>query len=397
MGTPFRSVVLTIFSLTAMTLILALPRPSCHAQGKAPGPSLDRLVARVLNYWELLLQGKKLQAMSYVEETGRPDFVARQMPSFSEPRIVRLDPAAGGREVLVTVEVKRTIPPLRAPVNWPVTERWVFQKGEWFVVVPKASPALFSSGKGGQSAASAEEIEARKRTILERVRFDRTEIDLGTIRKPGSASAPVKYQLAGDESMDLEFVNAPVDLMVRGMESRQLKPGGPQSIELELLTANYPHGKVEQEFTILVSYRGASVPYQFRLSAQVYAAVSCMPPALAFGAGEKEKDVLVSNNSSSEVRIDSAYSESGGFEITPLPSAISPGQAVTLRVKLVKPLSKNHRERLELHFGAAVEDMQGLTIPVVVQPPIQPVKSGPEPTPAQIEKLLRKAPPPRSP
>ncbi len=396
MAITMRTRVLSALPLSVFILVLSFPVPACHAQGSAPGPSLDKLVQRVQSYWMLLLQGKKLQAMNLVEETGRPDFVARQVPPFSDPRIVRLEPVIGGREVTVTVEVKRTLPPLTAPVNWPVTERWVFQKGEWFVIVPKASPALFSSGKVSQATKpSAEEIETQKKTILERVRFDRTEIDLGTIRKPGSASAPLQYHLAGNEPMDMEFVNAPADLMVRGLESRQLKPGGPHSIELELLTANYEHGKVEQDFAIQVRYRSASVPYRFKLLARVYAPVSAEPSALTFKSGETQKDVSISNNSASEVRIDSAFSESGAFEVTPLPSTVLPGKTITLKVRLLKALAKNHRERLELHFERAVEETQGLSIPVMAQPPDQPAKVGPGLTPAQVEELLRKVRPPK--
>jgi len=371
-----------------VSAILAGPMP---AQKR---PSLDKLIQRVEAYWNLLLAGKKAQAQDFVEPGSRKLFLARKIVPFSEPRLVRLEPSRDGKEVLVTVEVRRSIPPLPVPIDHPVTEKWVFQGNNWFALIQQSSlPFSTASPSAKAETPDPEEMEKRKQTIMDRLRFDHLEIDFGTVRKGHLAPATIHYELSGDEAMGLNFEKPPVDLIVRGLESWRLLPGGPHQIELELITSNLD-GPVEQTHTMLVRYREVSVPFSLMLRANVYAPVSAVPPVLRFMKGEKEKEVVVKNNSQSAVQIGSIYSQTSAFSMQPLPISIPPGESVQVKINLLKDPGRSERDILSLMLQPAVEGMASLEIQVLVNPP-DPQKKDPSVlTPEELQQLLRKAKPP---
>ena len=139
-----RSCRLSVTGLICVGLFLAIPKTltggaqgaqkppargasSAAAQPAAPKPSLDTLAARVRSFWNLLVAGRKTDATQYVELAGRKNFDAWQLAQLSEPRITTLEMTPKPEEVQVTVEVKRTFPPLPATFSWPVKQSWVFR------------------------------------------------------------------------------------------------------------------------------------------------------------------------------------------------------------------------------------------------------------------------------
>src|SRR5437867_6086779 len=134
--------------------------------------------------------------------------------------------------------------------------------------------------------------------------------------------------------MDVGFKNTPPDLIFRGLEERKLAAGKSQTIELELLTQNYD-GKVNEAFTILARHQEVEVPYEFKVQGFVYTPVSVFPRVLRFLKGEREQEIVVRNNSKSEVKLSSIYSQSSGIKIEPLPQALAPGAQGRFKVTCV--------------------------------------------------------------
>jgi|GEM_PF-4399151 len=361
------------------------------AQAPAERPSIDRLVQRVESFWSALAQGDKFRALEYVEPSSRDIFTAWQVPMFSRPRVARLEPARTAGEVLVTMEVERILPPLTAPVTWPVTQKWIFRDGDWFAVVERFLPPFLASPQNiPKPGLSPQEIEERVKRIRRLLSFDTTDLDFGTVRQGKLAQMRIGYRLAGSEPLDLVFRNAPQELMVRGVEGRKFQPGNGR-IEFEFPT-ELMAGKVERSFAIVVRHDGVEVPFDFRMRAYVYAPVAAVPPVVRFASGEREKEVLIVNNSKSAVRIKAPAEPRNEFSMDPLPLELAPGGSARITVRMRLPIGrKDYRTGMSLDFAEPVEDMASLNLPIIVNPVEEELLDPMKLTPQQIEELIRKA------
>jgi len=377
-------------ALLLMGFGLAAP-PDEQGQATGDRPSLDRLVGRVESFWSALAQGNKLRALEYVEPASRDVFTGWMVPSFSDPRVARLEPAREAGEVLVAVEVQRLLPPLASPVTWTVTQKWIFRDGDWFVVVERFLPPFLASPQNiPKPGLSAQEIEERVKRIRRLLSFDTTELDFGTIRQGKLAQMSIGYRLAGSEPLDLVFRNAPQELMVRGVEGRKIQPGNGR-IEFEIPT-ELMAGKVERSFAIVVRHDGVEVPFDFRLRAYVYAPVAALPPVVKFASGEREKEVLIVNNSKKTVRIKAPAEPRSDFSMDPLPLELAPGGSARITVRMRLPIHRqDYRDSLSLDFAEPVEDMASLNLPIIVNPVEEEPLDLKKLTPQQIEELIRKA------
>lgn len=376
-------------------LILGLPMALPPAQtGRAPGrkPSLDRLVERVEGFWTALARGDKLRALEYVEPASRDVFAAWMVPPFSDPRVARLEPARAAGEVLVAVEVQRILPPLASPVTWPVTQKWIFREGDWFAVVERFLPPFLASPQNiPKPALGPREVEERTDAVRRLLTFETTELDFGTVRQGQLARLSIGYRLDGGEPLNLVFRNAPQELMVRGLEGRKFQPGEGRRIEFEFPTEQMA-GKVERSFAIVVRHNEVEVPFEFRMRVDVYAPVSALPTVLKFAGGEREKEVVVTNNSKSAVRIQAPAEPGAEFSAEPLPLDLAPGASARITVRMRLPIQRSdYRAGLSLDFTEPVEDMTSLNLPIIVNPVEEEPLDLRKLTPQQIEELIRKA------
>ncbi|HYK88001.1 MAG TPA: hypothetical protein VE398_04495 [Acidobacteriota bacterium] len=347
------------------------------------------------SYWALLEKGTKRQARYYVSPATRDTFLARQTPEFSKPSVTGLEFSEKPGEVIITVTVKRTLPGV-GTLDWPVKEKWIFRDGDWFVMIAGTS-LPYSSRATGKVAVplSPEEIERQKKEIMAALRFDRQVIDFGTIRKGKTASSDLKYNLAGSDPMEVHFRDAPSDLIVTGLANQRLSPGDNQVLSMQLITENFD-GQVRVPFTVLAKRGDVEVPYQFEMDANVYSPISALPAQLLYLRDERQKELIVRNNSQSEVEIKGIYSGSGVFEVTPLPVVLQPGDKAVLRVSLLSIISRrNYPDMLSLTLARPVEDMQSLIVPVVLnyeKPPVEKRIMGL--TQKELNELLKKSPQP---
>jgi hypothetical protein len=342
----------------------------------------------------LLVAGKKLDAVEFVDRETRETFLSRQTPQFSEPRVSGLELATNDTEVLVTVTVKRLLPPITMPTEWPVREKWMFHSGKWFVTIEKSSfPFVTGSATGKIPPLMPEEVERRKKAIRNMLQFQTPVLDFGAVRQGKTPPLSLKYRLDGDQAMDVGFRNVPPDLFILGLAGSKLPPGRSQAIEMKLVTQNYD-GSVKEAFTILVRHQEVEVPFEFILQGFVYTPVSILPRVLRFLRDEREKEIVVRNNSRSEVRVESIASQSNGFKVEPLPQTLAPGKETRLKlIRLVSNPEPNYNEVLALIFSAPVEGMAELSLPIVLNYVEQKKKTIPDLTPADIEKLIRQSKP----
>jgi len=364
--------------------------PAAAAQSSKP--SLDLLVLRANAYWNLLAQGKKLQAMEYVESSCRDYFAQRPFPQFSAPRVTKLEPAVSGNEVDVTVTVKRRMPPLPAEMNYPVLNHWSFVRGNWWVIVKEERLTLFNSaGIPTGETIAPEELEQRKSYIRSHLQFRSDQIDFGTVRKGAWAQFEIIYRWTGDQPVEARLQSSSLD--VEGFPEGKLMPASEGRIQLRTLTSNFD-GEMHEAFSLLVNRAGVSVPYGFKLQGLVYTPLSVIPQVLRFREGESEKDLEIVNNSKTEVTLDSLFSNTAGFEIQPLPQRLRPGDRCTLRVKqAIRDATKNYSEEIAIKLAAPVEDMSHILLPIVLNYQEQKRKSFGDLSAKEIEELIKAAPP----
>jgi hypothetical protein len=154
-----------------IVVLLCVSTPSI-AQTKKPiipsgRPSLDLLAARIEGYWNLLLQRKKQQAVGYITSSDREVFSNSQIPLFKNPRLKSLELSADRIEATATVIVKRTLFPLGQEMEWPVTEHWRFEKGNWYREFRRSFLPMPVEKKEVQKPADPQQAENAKREIAE--------------------------------------------------------------------------------------------------------------------------------------------------------------------------------------------------------------------------------------
>lgn len=358
--------VFTLVALAGLTFPCAAGEPPAHR------PSLDTLVARASAYWELLVKGEKNRAMEYVQGPSKKNYLARQTPDFSDPRITDLELSSDPAVVWLTVKVRRVLPLIPTPLDWPVKERWVFEKGKWLVTIAEPSKPLdaYKATRTGRPAgipeSSPEDMEKKRQSINEALHFGNAKTDFGIVRQGQEVPIELSYWLAGNGSMVWRIKGDPRELVDRGSGSRELTPGEGQKIEMALQTQDYD-GEVSQAFTLIVEHAGVEVPYEFSVHGFVYTPVSVSPRALRFLRGESSKEITLRNNSKSEARFVSFRNESGNLDVQPIPQTLAPGAECRLTVVLKdKPVTENLREELTLRLADPIDGMKKIVLPVVI-------------------------------
>jgi hypothetical protein len=342
------------------------PRKTTNTAGPAltaTKPSLDALVGRVTAYWTLLRHGEKSKAMEYVEVSCRRYFQGVSFPSFSDPVISKLEFKTPGKEMAVTVIVRRVIPGLPSEINFPVMNRWVFAKGYWWVIIENDAIQAFLSGNSTVNAAiRAAELEKKKAGIRSRLVFIKKEIELGTVRKGPPAEFELEYKLQGDRPMQMGLKDA--SLFVVRFPMKTLSPGVGR-IPMTLMTSEYD-GAIQGSFTIFVIYDEVEVNYDFTLKGRVYTPLSISPPVLRYLPDETEKTLEITNNSPVAARLTSASSRSGNYRVTSLPQTLAPGDHISLKVELLsKDVPANNAELLTIELAAPVDGMSDIHLPVM--------------------------------
>jgi hypothetical protein len=326
--------------------------------------SLDTLVSRVDGYWNALLQKKKGQAAEYVTAADRDKFYSSNLPSFSNPHLKSLEFSDDRKEAMVTVIVAR-LTPFGAKIDWPVTDRWRFEKGNWYRKVPDKSRTILPGlEKKGESA--GEDTEALKNDVRKLLIIENTVLDFGTVRENTPLQLSLKYTLGGKEPMSA-IIDTPAGFGVEGGIEPVLNPGGH---ELRIIVPTWQlDGVVNEHIVMTVRKLGATVPFDIEVKGNVYVPVFIAPKMLKFQREENEKEVRIRNNSKSDLELLSVYSETRQVMIQPIPATVLPGQEIMLKVKLSKEsasLRPNQADNLTISFTKPVDGVNFLSLSVIL-------------------------------
>jgi hypothetical protein len=356
-------------------------------------PSLDMLAARIDSYWNLLLQRKKQQAVEYIAPSDRETFFNSSLPPFKDPRLKLLELSGDRTEATATVIVKRLFFPMGQEMEWPVTEHWRFEKGNWYRQFKGSSLPLQGEKGKGLPPPTPGELENAKREIREMLRFEKAVLDFGTVSYRDAVSIKLKYSLAGNAPMEAGFKSLPPAFLVQGLLGNALKPGE-QELTIEFSASNYD-GAVKERL-VLVAYRqGADVPFEIVVQGNVYVPVSIIPRLLRLRKGDQEKEFLVRNNTDTEVELKGYHSETGMIVIEPLLASIPAGKELKMKVKArndIGAAQQDSRDNVGISFSRPVDGMSSLILTVVLNPSAAKREAAFDPAKSkEIQELIRKS------
>lgn len=333
-------------------------------KASSAGASLDALASRVDGYWKALLQKKKGLAAEYVAPADRERFYGSDIPSFSNPYLKSLELSADRKEALVTVIATR-ISPLGTKMEWPVTDRWRFEKGNWYRTIPD-KPRMILPGMERAESPSTEDVEALENEIRKLFRIENSVLDFGTVRESTPLQLSLKYTLLGQEPLGAA-IKIPAGFGIQGGDRQVLNPG---EHELRIIVPTWQlDGEVHERIVLNVLRRKATVPYEIEVKGRVYVPVSIAPKTLKFQRGESEKGVRIRNNSKSGIELLSFYSETRQVLVQPLPVTIPPGQEIELKVVASKEsdsLRANLTDSLSISLKEPADGVNSLSLSIVL-------------------------------
>ncbi len=332
------------------------------------GPSLDSLADQIDSYWKLLLQRKKHQAAEYVLPSDRDLFSSTNIPPFSDPRLKSLELSDDRTEATTTVIVKRSLPPLTQLMDWPVTEHWRFEKGKWFRRFER--PSLPTQAGFGEAPKThePEQSESLKKELLGMLHFEKSTLDFGTVRQGAALPLSLKYTLAGDETLSVAMKNSAPGFAIRGLTGQYLMPGQQRELTIEVPIWNYD-GAVNERVILVAHRKGVEVPYEIAVTGNVYVPVSIVPNLLRFEKDDSEKEVVVRNNSKSDLELRRFHTETGVVSLEPFPATILAGQQLVMKVKSAKESrGQQNRDNLSIAFAQPIDGMAALSLVVALNP-----------------------------
>ena len=242
--------------------------------------------------------------------------------------------------------------------------------GKWVVVITKSNEKFARVTEAQPRAPTTSPDQEKKlESIRERLHFENTKVDFGTVRRGEQVPIELRYRLTGNDTMAWKLKDLPRWLTRKMSGSTDLAPGEGQKLELSLLTQEL-EGEVSETFTIMAGNAGVEAPYEFSVHGFVYTPVSISPRPLKFLKGESAKEVVLKNNSKSPIQVISA--RAAGMEVEGLPQTLSPGAECRLAVKLKsKGYGTNHGAEIAFRFAQPLDGIESISLPVIVnfEPP----------------------------
>jgi hypothetical protein len=366
----------------------------------SPKPSLDLLVARVDRYWRLLLDRKRVQAASFILSSDRDRFSSVTTPQFRAPQLKSLELSSDRNEATVTVIVKRIVPPFPAEMNWPVVEKWRFEKGTWYRRYDPQSMPILGSAKA--RIWSPADIEAARLEIRKKIHFEKTTFDFGTVNQGKNVVITAEYKLDGTDPLPITLISSVpssdcpdctrergINLM--GAKDPKLLPGKEQELSIEVPTWNYD-GSVEEKFTLVAKLENIEVPIGFKVQGRVYTPLTISPKFLSFREGEREKEIIMKNNSQNDLRLEQFLSETHAVTLHPFPVVIPPGEQRTFTVRTQESANTAFAGALErtVITYAPVDGFSGNSYKVYLNIPEEKPEREATPMDKEIQKIIRR-------
>jgi hypothetical protein len=373
--------------LIATPVTAQAPKAAGSTTQTAPArPSLDALAARIDGYWKLLSERKKAKAGEYVIAADRDNFYSSTIPTFTNPQLKSLELSADRKEATATVLVKREMQPFKRMMDWPVVERWRFERGTWYRSFPKMTKLPLPE-TGNPQALSAEEIEPVKAQIRKDLKIEKAVLDFGTVRDAAPLQLNLKCTWSGKDPLLLRF-KTPLGFGIQGGDELEIKPG---ETDLRIIVPVWQFdGPVRERITITARRQGVDVLYEIEVRGNVYVPVAVSPKILKFSRGENEKQVRIRNNSKSDIELLPISSETGKIIVEPIPARVPAGQEVTLKVKLDKgteSLKTNKIDSLVIPLSKPVDDVNSISIAITMNAAVSGAGNAPS-VPKSIADII---------
>lgn len=255
-----------------------------HSVSQRPAPDLNLLRSRVEAFWKLRQQGRKQEALNYVDPSCRNNFLSRSELKFSSFSLVQMRFTPNSSSVIVTVDVGLLLPQFPAPVDSPVEETYVFRNGNWYAQVTPAAnlSQLFQDSKQKRSSTgpSSEAVEKMKKE-LDQLEIKPEQIQLGELRQGAGKVFSVGYKNSGTLPARVKINKIPPELSVNGLVA-DIYPGKSETSLFTLDTTNLD-GKISGKIAFLVSNEGAEITREIPVEGYVKAPLSFTPPHLVLG------------------------------------------------------------------------------------------------------------------
>ncbi len=322
-------------------------------------PPLDLLLSNIDSYWKLLLERKRTEAGQYVVQSEREAFAARTTPKFTDPRIRSLEFTPRETEIKVTVVVKRNLN--FGIMDWPVSEIWLFQDGNWYL---RPNEPGIPGSPAERRALRIEQEENLKTELRKMLRFEKSVLDFGMVQRGMPATLSLKYSLDGSDAVPVSVEKSSALLKVEGLDSQRLLPGQDRELKITMRTDTL-EGVILENLTLTARRNDVEIPFKIALQGFVYVPISFAPKVLRLNPGNeaREKTIVIRNNSKSALKLQSFSTRHKVVEVAGLPATVASGQELTLKVTQVRDVAqKDTEDTLTLVLAKPVEDVASFPV-----------------------------------
>ena len=135
---------------------------SLPALREDPQPDFDLLKERVILLWTFITERKKADALEYVDPAARNTFVNRREARILSFTVEDIQVGDDPTDVQVTVKAEIRSVVSTHSVFMPITERWVFRQGTWFVQIEESKALELFRGSRTKAPAEDQKGPAQK-------------------------------------------------------------------------------------------------------------------------------------------------------------------------------------------------------------------------------------------
>ena len=237
------------------------------AAGQAARPSLDALLSRAGQYWNLLASRDRLGASGFLRIEDRPRFLEGLHPAFQNPRVETIRLSEDSARAVVETAFDLFVPEIGQVFQRKIQQEWVYIDGEWMAELREPAPNPFRMGPPHPNA-NALAVGAFASGF---------HIEEAEIFVPGSASGQIvrgvlHYRYAGASVLNLQLFGAPGALSINRRDLRAIEAGEGEiryGVRVDLLDETDPgdlvigirSGNEETALSILIRWDGP-LPYR---------------------------------------------------------------------------------------------------------------------------------------
>jgi Protein of unknown function (DUF1573) len=167
---------LRLLSIVLSLFLSFIRAPSARA---GDNPLETQLRARVTEFWTAWSRGEAEKVNLLVREEDRQAFTKSPRFQVTEFKIESIVINPDFKSAVVSAKIKRMLPIAKAPVDWMFENRWVYEKGDWYVQYAEDKQPAMPGGEVRslfKSAPAPAQSPPPKEIV-----FDSISYDFGTV------------------------------------------------------------------------------------------------------------------------------------------------------------------------------------------------------------------------